>query len=521
METKKCSRCSTIKSIDNFDYSNKIFGEKQIKCMKCTNKDANQKLSCPECTEIFPTSNYIDWHYFSVHGERKYPCRKGCKHISHTSSHRSIHEKNVHTTELKVTCSECGSVLADKRSLARHMTAKHKSYNERPYSCDDCDKKFTTSQQLNTHRTTIHEKIPKFPCDLCDHITSSSEEFLRIHKEYAHYGRIDRCDVEGCTYSANVRYALQSHKKIHGDRLYECNICDYVAVQQKYLTIHIKHHSKDTPYKCSSDDCFCSFKTKAYLAKHMKIHDPKLYFICKEEKCLFRHKEKEFFDLHTRIHQKMDEEKAKCTRCNLNLALSFFGTKYHRDEQCIRCIDCNKRDKKTMCECGKEKFRCKEHGSGTLFCEHGIEKYSCKPCDGSSKCSHGKLKSVCVDCDGGSICACGIARNRCKIHDPLNHLISLVRRRIRHALKNKTKSSIEYLGCDADEYVLYLEDKFRDGMTWGNQGNVWHIDHIKPIFFKENDQRPDEEEISKRLHYTNTQPLLVAENMEKGNRWIG
>lgn len=57
-------------------------------------------------------------------------------------------------------------------------------------------------------------------------------------------------------------------------------------------------------------------------------------------------------------------------------------------------------------------------------------------------------------------------------------------------------------------------------MTWENHG-VWHIDHIKPINYKENDIKPNLEEIVKRLHYTNTQPLWAKENIKKSNRYIG
>jgi len=57
-------------------------------------------------------------------------------------------------------------------------------------------------------------------------------------------------------------------------------------------------------------------------------------------------------------------------------------------------------------------------------------------------------------------------------------------------------------------------------MTWDNYGE-WHIDHIKPIQFKENGVAPTMEEVIKRLHYTNLQPLWALDNITKGNRWVG
>jgi hypothetical protein len=59
-------------------------------------------------------------------------------------------------------------------------------------------------------------------------------------------------------------------------------------------------------------------------------------------------------------------------------------------------------------------------------------------------------------------------------------------------------------------------------MTWDNFGtNGWHIDHIIPIMYKAEGKNPTLEDVEKRLHYTNTQPMWAEDNMAKGNRRIG
>ena len=67
-------------------------------------------------------------------------------------------------------------------------------------------------------------------------------------------------------------------------------------------------------------------------------------------------------------------------------------------------------------------------------------------------------------------------------------------------------STIKYLGCTFNEYSEYLENQFDENMSWENYGIYWEIDHIHPI--------------SKggSFHYTNTQPLTITENREKGNK---
>ena len=52
-------------------------------------------------------------------------------------------------------------------------------------------------------------------------------------------------------------------------------------------------------------------------------------------------------------------------------------------------------------------------------------------------------------------------------------------------------------------------------MSWDNYGE-WHIDHRIPLAYKQDDKTPTIEEVAKRLHYTNTQPLWASDNMSKG-----
>uniref|UniRef100_A0A0G4HI28 Uncharacterized protein n=1 Tax=Chromera velia CCMP2878 TaxID=1169474 RepID=A0A0G4HI28_9ALVE len=59
-------------------------------------------------------------------------------------------------------------------------------------------------------------------------------------------------------------------------------------------------------------------------------------------------------------------------------------------------------------------------------------------------------------------------------------------------------------------------------MSWENYGSHWHIDHIIPIMYPGvNSQRPDVRTQIARLHFSNLQPLWSAENLRKGNRFIG
>jgi hypothetical protein len=114
-------------------------------------------------------------------------------------------------------------------------------------------------------------------------------------------------------------------------------------------------------------------------------------------------------------------------------------------------------------------------------------------------------------------------KSRCKICHPTSYLRHLVSRRIGSALSsNKSKGSLEYLGCDIKTFKEHLEKSFKENMTWKNQGRGgWEIDHIIPVLYQQDGIKPSIEEVSKRLHYTNCQAMWATENVKKGNRYCG
>jgi len=97
------------------------------------------------------------------------------------------------------------------------------------------------------------------------------------------------------------------------------------------------------------------------------------------------------------------------------------------------------------------------------------------------------------------------ARRRRK--DPNTRLKEALRTRIYNSIKdNKDRSTLEYLGCNINQYKSHLELQFTPEMTWENWGTYWEIDHNIPL--------------SKggTFHFSNTQPLTITENRQKSNK---
>jgi len=104
-------------------------------------------------------------------------------------------------------------------------------------------------------------------------------------------------------------------------------------------------------------------------------------------------------------------------------------------------------------------------------------------------------------------------RRKTDVNFKIRHYLST---RIYQGLKgfNKSKRTIELLGCSLEFLKKHLEKQFTKGMSWSNYGK-WHIDHIKPCA-SFNMSKPEEQ--LKCFHYTNLQPLWAKDNLIKGAR---
>lgn len=101
--------------------------------------------------------------------------------------------------------------------------------------------------------------------------------------------------------------------------------------------------------------------------------------------------------------------------------------------------------------------------------------------------------------------------------DPVFRLLEYFKSRTYHALKNNWKigHTIELIGKTGYELMNYFESMFYANMTRENYGKVWHVDHIKPCSSFDL-SKPEEQR--KCFHYSNLQPLLIKDNLEKYNK---
>ena len=159
-------------------------------------------------------------------------------------------------------CDQCDKTYGVSSELNRHIKTKHEDVN---YECNQCDKKYTSISALNKHRQSVHEGV-KYACDQCDH-QAAKQSTLKQHMEVVHEGV--RYECEHCDYQATQPNNLKRHiESIHEGVKYACYQCDFQASQQGNLKTHTKSKHEGVKYAC--DQCDYRFSWPNDLTRHIK-----------------------------------------------------------------------------------------------------------------------------------------------------------------------------------------------------------------------------------------------------------
>jgi hypothetical protein len=116
-----------------------------------------------------------------------------------------------------------------------------------------------------------------------------------------------------------------------------------------------------------------------------------------------------------------------------------------------------------------------------------------------------------------------IKKDVCAVHlirlktDPEYKLKCALRHRLNMAMKGNAKrgSAVRDLGCSIAELKARLERMFTPEMSWENYGTYWQVDHMIPLSAYD---LTDRYQLLEAVHYSNLQPLSIADNHAKGSR---
>ena len=134
-----------------------------------------------------------------------------------------------------------------------------------------------------------------------------------------------------------------------------------------------------------------------------------------------------------------------------------------------------------------------EIGKDNTICKY------CKKVKSKDRFRHNRLK--CKDCERD---------------EPTEKFKRNIRSRIYIALKgNKTKHTIDYLGCSMEDYIKWLEYSCPDFTINNKYEDTMHIDHVIPLCKFDLNKKED---VEIAFNWRNTMPLAANENLSKNNK---
>jgi len=198
--------------------------------------------ACDQCGKEFKTKYHLKMHS-SVHSdERSFRCSNAqCSKSFKRKWNLERHMMTQHTGHKPFACPRCQKTFDKKYHLTIHMREHtQKSFKVCPHSPN----KFKTNSALNVHRIITHTKSSRFICLFCNYTAQSQyslENHLRAHtQEMPHI----------CT-ECQTSFPTESSLKAHLRSKYKCNSCDYSAVDEECLAVHMRQH-EDTSREVSA-----------------------------------------------------------------------------------------------------------------------------------------------------------------------------------------------------------------------------------------------------------------------------
>jgi hypothetical protein len=199
-----------------------------------------------------------------------------------------------------------------------------------------------------------------------------------------------------------------------------------------------------------------------------------------------------------------------CSRCDETKPINEFVPKKNFCKECKNLRIRELRFAKNWNKMKEVENEIGENNKLCGYCDKVFPKtyFKCRKCiDCKRECDRNSRKHNTDDC----------SIKREKYTDIVKRFIKSQRVRIYIALKQKQNKTIEYLGCNTEEFYNWMLYNFDDVLTLDNYGSFWHIDHVIPIshFNLEN-----EHEQSIAFNWKNTMPLSAKENCTKNNRLV-
>ncbi|XP_071958026.1 uncharacterized protein [Antedon mediterranea] len=198
--------------------------------------------------------------------QRKYVCDICNKGFSRSNT--LVTHKRIHTGDKPFECEICGRAFRQPGNLTRHRLI-HTTV--KPYKCSQCGKAFNRASNLHTHMRT-HTNYKPFVCQYCGKGFHQKID-MKIHS-YTHTGekphKCKKCG-RGFKQLTHLTYHMRTHSDV---KMYTCTYCGKGFNQKGNLQAHIYGHTGERPYRCEL--CGKGFTLASTLNTHRRTHANRL-----------------------------------------------------------------------------------------------------------------------------------------------------------------------------------------------------------------------------------------------------
>ncbi|CAC5358938.1 KRAB [Mytilus coruscus] len=222
------------------------------------------KYPCQKCGKKFRMLKYVKRHMLETHKIAGPPLIK----------EKQDHGKTTEYKRQKKTpgiCDVCGKVFSSVATALQHRSVHTQ---ERKHSCKVCQKRFRLKSALRNHMR-LHQDSKDFVCEVCG-MSFKMAQGLRMHRLRYHDRvryKCDHCNRNFKCLGGKKYHFLKEHREIAeqaGLKTYPCNFCDRISSSHQEFLRHESSHIDNKIHVC--DLCNNRFPTISQLNEHRKSH---------------------------------------------------------------------------------------------------------------------------------------------------------------------------------------------------------------------------------------------------------
>lgn len=152
-------------------------------------------------------------------------------------------QKSKTGTRDPMECDLCGKVLRDRTSQERHRL---RHITSKSHKCHLCDSSFVFANDLEVHIRFHNPDNHIHVCNICDPPKKYFfKRSLNAHVQRNHNSeRARNIPCPDCEKMFYDQSALKKHSFTHGERAFECDLCNGRFARPDHLKIHMRTHSK-------------------------------------------------------------------------------------------------------------------------------------------------------------------------------------------------------------------------------------------------------------------------------------